>query len=249
MECGHASVNPRSLTLMIINFLTKLPALECIVTSENIQNINAVIDMFPKTLFHVFCGIQENPPRANVIRHETTFDLKQAGAWSKRGGAPFQIIFTGETMQTQMELHCAARPAAALLMVTSMPQDYLDGTFVFPQYSIQGSIFGCLVPSCSAVLVPFRSRYYDAVNRHFDAQRGDPRKIEDGILMQCVRMQVKDPSVAWLMVEMHRTSLPSLSSAEILFANAQEDELVMALFDKLEEAELTKNGLALFDRS
>lgn len=247
MECGHASVKPRSLSLIIIEFLTKLPALECIVTSENIPNMNAVIDMFPKTLFHVFCGRQENPPRANAIRHETVFDLIQAGAWSKRGGAPFQLIFTGETMQAQMELHCAASPAAALLMVTSMPQDYIDGTFVFPHYAVQGSIFGCIVPSCSARLVPFRTRYYDAVNRHFDAQQGDPRKIEDRILMQFVRMQVQDPSVASLMVEIHRTSLPSLCAAEIVFANAQADELVMALFDKLQEAELAKCCPARFD--
>ena len=139
-------ISRRGLCLMQIEFLLRFPASECIVTSASMPHMDFVMDMFPKTLFHVFCAQLEDPPRPNVIRHCTLFDRTAAAAWRDRGGAPFNLIFTGEGMDNQMALHVTACPAAALHIISSPPEHYLAGEFVFPPH--------CPPESCICGMVP-----------------------------------------------------------------------------------------------
>jgi hypothetical protein len=139
-------ISRRGLCLMQIEFLLRFPASECIVTSASLQHMDFVMDMFPKTLFHVFCAQLEDPPRPNVIRHNAVFDRAVAAAWRDRGGAPFHVIFTGEGMDNQMALHVTACPAAALHIMSTPPDHYLAGELVFPLYCSPDSCISGMVP-------------------------------------------------------------------------------------------------------
>lgn len=143
---GPPDISKRGLCLLQIEFLVRYPASECIVTTPSLDHMDYVMDMFPKTLFHVFCAALQDPPMPNVIRHGAAFDKKMAADWRERGGAPFNIIFTGEGMLSQMALHITACPAAALHMITAPPEQYLEGELVYPLY--------CPTESCVSAMVP-----------------------------------------------------------------------------------------------
>jgi len=153
LDCGAPrppDISLRGLCLLHIEFLTRYPASECVVTSDTLSFLDTVLDMFPKTLFHVFCSKLEDPPRPNVIRHGSTFDKGMAGAWRERGGAPFNLIFTGEGMESQMALHVLACPAAALHMITAPPEHYLGGDLIYPPYCPRESCLSAMVPDGDA---------------------------------------------------------------------------------------------------
>jgi len=216
------TISQRGLSLLAIEFLTRFPAAECVVTSGALGFWDAVFDLFPKTLFQVFCTTLENPPRPNVIRHGALFDARAAAAWGARG-APYSLIFTGEGMESQAQLYLQAKPSSALLLVTEPQHEYLDGELVFPLYCSLDSGFCALVPA------PGEGRrvsymHYAAVMWDFQVNSRHPGSSYDGdmedlILTAYARNSagLSDGTVAKLSVEMARNSLPSKADAEVVF--------------------------------
>lgn len=214
------TISQRGLSLLAIEFLTRFPAAECVVTSGALGFWDAVFDLFPKTLFQVFCATLEDPPRPNVIRHGALFDARAAPAWGARG-APYSLIFTGEGMESQAQLYLQAKPSSALLLVTEPQHDYLDGELVFPLYCSLDSGFCALVPA------PGEGRrtsyaHYAAVMWDFQVNSRHPGSTYDGdmedlILSAYARNSAGICKVTSLCVEMARAALPSKTDAEVVF--------------------------------
>jgi hypothetical protein len=217
-----ADISLRGLCLLQIEFLTRYAASECIVTSAALPFLDAVVDMFPRTLFHVFCSQLEDPPRPNVIRHGSPFDKGTASAWRDRGGAPFNVIFTGEGMTNQMALHVLAAPAAALHMITSPPEHYLEGELVYPPYCPRESCLSAMVPDSGSARAQQYSphRYLDALGSFHGNYRATPeqagagydRWVEDSVLWGYAMTLVSEEPSAGLMVTVLRAGLPSSES-------------------------------------
>ncbi len=222
-EAAPASCKARGLCLMAIEFLTRFPASECVVTSSSLQFWDAVFDLFPKTLFQVFCSPVEDPPRPNVIRHNARFDLDLARKFNARG-TPFNLVFTGEGMEAQLETHLEANPAAALLLVTGPASEYLDGELVYPLHCARDSALCGLVPSTGAPrLVAYGARYYEEMRR-FQAWAENTcgrydRDSEDLVLTAYAKSICGLGAVgtAKLLVEMTRNGLPPCHESDVLF--------------------------------
>jgi hypothetical protein len=225
----HPEISQRGLCLLYIEFLVQYPASECVVTSSTLQFLDTVLDMFPKTLFHVFCSQLEDPPKPNVIRHGAVFDKKMAEAWRERGGAPFNVIFTGELMESQMALHVTASPAAALHMITTPPEHYLEGSLVYPLYCPRDSSLSAMVPDQNHHRAQAYSprRYLDSLRDFHANYRATPEQAqagydswtEDKILWGYAWAIVSERATADLLVAVIRAGLPSAESM-IRFAEA-----------------------------
>ena len=226
LDCGAPrppDISLRGLCLLHIEFLTRYPASECVVTSASLPFLDTVVDMFPKTLFHVFCAALEDPPRPNVIRHGSAFDKGTAVAWRERGGAPFNLIFTGEGMDSQMALHVLAGPAAALHMITAPPEHYLEGDIVYPPYCPRESCLSAMVPDSGSAKAQQYSphRYLDALGSFHRNYRASPeqagvgydRWTEDSVLWGYAwSLGLSEQASAELLVTVIRAGLPSSES-------------------------------------
>lgn len=209
-----STISQRGLCLLAIEFLTRHSTPECVVTSASLDYWDSVFDMFPKTLFHVFCSQLEDPPRANVIRHGARFDCQSAAAWGARG-APYNMVFTGECMDTQLGIYMQGRPFAALMLVTRPVQEYAEGELLYPLHCAQGSGLCALVPSPGpARLVPYAG-LTDAM-REFQARARGPgsrydNDAEDLILTGYAGgiCGIGCSGPGDLMVQMTRNSLPA----------------------------------------
>ena len=214
---GPPDISKRGLCLLQIEFLVKYPASECIVTTPMLEHMDYVMDMFPKTLFHVFSAELQDPPMPNVIRHGAAFDRSMAERWRERGGAPFNIMFTGEGMLSQMALHVTACPAAALHMITAPPDHYLEGELVYPLY--------CPLESCVCAMVPdqkgvgFRAQqfsqedYYRSL-REFRGgwqQQEYSMAVEEEIFAEYAKFHCSRSDTAALLTLVLKAGLPSAS--------------------------------------
>ena len=234
----RSSIGQRGMALMVIEFLTRYPAAECVVTSASLPFWDGVFDLFPKTLFQVFQCPLEDPPRPNVIRHGAFFDAQAAPRWAARGGT-YNLVFAGENMESQRHLYASAKPSAALLWVTEPVQEYLDGQLVYPLYCSQDSGFCGLVPAPGYG----RSAPYGGCQAHvwdFQARCRQPGStydadMEDLILSAYARSSVglSDGACAKLTVEMTRNSLPSSKLGDVIFWEppAVQDPLMISSSD------------------
>lgn len=216
-----ASVQQRGLCLMTIEFLTRFPAAECVVTCPSLPFWDTIFDLFPKTFFQVFLSPSEDPPRPNVLRHFAKFDSQLAAKFGARG-APYNLIFTIDDMATQMNTYTQGSPAAAMLWVKEPVQDYLEGELVFPLYCSPYSGLCALIPSPGpARAVPY-SGYYRSV-LDFHATHRQPgseydQAMEDRILRAYAQgISGVGQAVSGLVVEMTRNSLPKLETADVVF--------------------------------
>ena len=221
-DCPLAStVQQRGLCLMIIEFLTQLPAAECVVTCASLPFWSTVFDLFPKTLFQVFCSPLEDPPRPNVICHDAPFDSQMAARFGARG-APYHLLFTVEDMDSQLSLYLHAKPAAALMLIKRVQEEYLDGDLVFPLHCSALSGFCGLVPSPGqAKVVPYAGYCAAMLEFHATARRAGAnhdRQVEDAILSAYARSisGLGDPGMAGLLVEMTRNDLPPLQASDVV---------------------------------
>ena len=199
-----------------------------------------VFDQFPKTLFHAFCSSLEDPPRPNVIRHASRFDLQLAERFGARG-APYNLLFTVEDMETQMAVYLRGKPAAALLLVTQPVSEYLDGDLVYPLYCSPSSGLCGLVPSPGhARSAPYAGYYAAMLDFHAKARApgtGYDRAAEDAILAAHSRgiSGVGDSGSARLMVEVMRSGLPRLQEADAVFWEPQPEPANQIRPNELEE--------------
>ena len=156
------SIKARGLYLLQLEFLTRYPSMQCIVTSQT-QGIESLASLFPKTLFHVYRAAKQTPdarPEPNLLYHTVPFDKTLArSAGEARQQA--SIIFTGEGMDRQLALYMAAKPLSALMLLTSPPEHYLHGEVIYPLHCERTSHLCALVPSWSPGEQP-RAFHYDA---------------------------------------------------------------------------------------
>lgn len=226
-----SSAQQRGLCLMAVEFLTRYPTSECVVTSASLGFWDTVFDLFPKTLFHVFCCPVEDPPRPNVIRHGARFDSDLAGRFGARG-APYNLMMTSEDMDLQMALYLRGAPSAALLLVKRPPQEYLEGELVYPIYCAPDSCLCGLVPLQRASrAVPYAG--YCAAMRDFHARAAAGgyacfAAAEDAILGAYVRSVsgVENSGSAWLLEKVTRTALPELTEKDVVFWEPQAQDWV-----------------------
>ena len=217
-----ATMKLRGVCLMAIEFLTRYPAAECVVTCGGPEFWDCVMDLFPNTLFHAFQAKLEDPPRPNVIRHESAFCWVTATSFGKRA-TPYNVIFTGEDMLLQLETYRLACPAAALLWVTAPARDYVDGDLLYPLHCSQESCMCGLVPLPGQARMRDYSPYKAAV-RWFQSEVRAPGSkydsdTENAILFAYARSLggLSDGPTAMLQVELARNSLPSAASPDTVF--------------------------------
>lgn len=217
-----ATLKLRGLCLMAIEFLTNFPAAECVVTCGAPDYWNCVYDLFPKTLFHSYMSKLEDPPRPNVIRHDSAFCWVTATKYGDRG-TPFNVLFCGEDMQSQQEIYGLARPTAALLWITAPGRDYLDGELFYPLHCNQESGMCALVPAPGRPTLRDYSPYKSAV-RWFQAEARRPGSWYDGdaenkILQAYVKSAsgIQEAQTSALQVEVVRGSLPRRDAPDTVF--------------------------------
>lgn len=224
-----STVQQRGLCLMTIEFLTRFPAAECVVTSPSLEFWDFLFDQFPKTLFHAFCCPLDDTPRPNVIRHASRFDSQLAARFGARG-APYSLLFTVEDMETQMALYLHGKPAAALLLVTQPAQEYLDGELIYPVYCSPSSGLCGLVPWPGQARCASYDGYYSAMLEFHAGTRapgmGYDRAAEDSILAAHARgfSGVGDSGSAALMAEVTRSGLPRLQQEDVIFWEPQQQD-------------------------
>jgi hypothetical protein len=155
-------ITARGVYLLQLEFLTRYPTMQCIVTSQT-RGIDTLASLFPKTLFHVYRAerqAHDAKPEPNLLYHTVPFDKTMA---RNVGEARQQVsvIFTGEALDRQMALYMAARPVSALMLLTSPPDHYLQGELIYPLHCERNSHLCALVPSVRAGEQP-RAFHYDA---------------------------------------------------------------------------------------
>jgi hypothetical protein len=217
-----STVQQRGLCLMTIEFLTRFPAAECVVTCPSLPFWDTVFDLFPKTFFQVFLSPPEDPPRPNVLRHFAKFDAQLAARFGARG-APYNLMFTMEDVEAQMITYLHGSPAAALLLVTRQEQDYLEGELMYPLYCSLNSGFCALVPAPGPARAVSYAGYGRAMLDFHSRCRypgsGYDRAMEDLILAAYVQgVSGVSEHMAQLMVESTRGSLPRLEPCDVVFA-------------------------------
>lgn len=219
-----STVQQRGLCLMTIEFLTQFPAAECVVTSSSLPFWDTVFDLFPKTFFQVFCSPPEAQPRPNVLRHNARFDSELAARFGARG-APYNLLFTMEDMESQMVIYLRGSPTAALLLMTQPEQQYLQGDLVYPIYCSPYSGFCGLVPalrhSGSSTAEGYAGYYAAMLDFHARARYPGScydRAAEDQILLTYAHgIAGVSAGTAPLLAEMTRNSLPPLEGMDLVF--------------------------------
>jgi hypothetical protein len=223
---GPPEISQRGACLMLIEFLVRYPCSECIWTSRAFPFSNKIMEMFPDTLFHIFCATLETPPQPNVIRHPVVFDKDTATSWRQRGSGAFNVIFTGESMDNQMALHISAAPSTSLMMITAAPEYYLAGDLLCPLYTSPESCISMLVPSTENRAERYGARaYLDGLKRFHNTCRAGSTdsspydwNSETTILTAYAQKTVTNPLTVKLLVEVVRSGLPSMQEAPLRFS-------------------------------
>lgn len=162
-----ASIKPRGLYLLQLEFLHRHPAPECVVTTYT-PGVESLAALFPRTTFRVYRAPRQAPDaqrEPNLHCHDVPFDKNAARLCGETGGGGgLSLLFGGEGMERQMALLLAAKPTAALLLITSPPDHYLAGQLMYPLYCERNSHLAALVVTGRRGETP-RGQYYDA--RHY----------------------------------------------------------------------------------
>ena len=164
-------IKARGLFLLQLEYLTRYPTVECIVTGYY-PGIHALAGLFPKTLFHVYRSPSATPdqaPEPNMLCHAVPFDKSLArltGGSQRR----VSIMFSGENPTRQMAMYLAARPLSALLLLTQPPEEYLAGELIYPRWCARNSHVAALVPAGEHVSFRYGARRYQEEIRRFHEQ-------------------------------------------------------------------------------
>lgn len=219
---NRCTISRRGLAVMAIEFLTRYPASECVVTRGDWDLWGCVFDLFPKTLFHAFGGFSPDELRPNVICHGAPFSIQTALSFSKRG-TQYNLIFCGEGMAVQDELYKCGTPAAALMWITEPDwRFYPAGELLYPIHSGRSSSLCALVPSHHQAWpadysgVGAEMRAFQNVAR-FPGSTYDA-EAEKEVLLEHARTVsgLSDPSSAALMAGTVRLDLPREGLGDLL---------------------------------
>lgn len=216
------TIQPRGMCLMTIEFLTRFPSSECVVTTPSLPFWDIIFDLFPKTLFHVFSSELEDPPRPNVIRHNLRFEVDIAGRFGARG-APYNLLFTVEDMETQKNIYMSGCPGAALLWVTQPVDEYIDGELIYPLYSSRQSGLCGLIPVTGRPRFISYNGYYAAMLQFHELTRypgsAYDTSMEEMILTAYVQAVsgLGDAGSAALLLQVTKSWLPRLENVDTLF--------------------------------
>ena len=219
----YPMIKERGLLLLQLEYLTRYPAAECVVTGYY-AGVRVLAGLFPKTLFHVYRSPSASPdesPEPNMLHHTVAFDKALARAMGE-ARRPVSLMFTGENMDRQLAMCLAARPRSALMLITAPPEEYLAGELVYPLWCPRNSHLAALVPA----LGPdggTRSFRYDARRyaegiRHFheQARRDDAydQAMETMILRAYAGGQCATEA-SELLAEVVRMGLPGRDGADL----------------------------------
>lgn len=226
-QWNQCDIMPRGVSVMAIEFLTRYPTSECVVTRGDWALWGCVFDLFPKTLFHAFGGFSKDELRPNVIRHGDEFTLLTACRFSKRG-TQYNLIFCGENMADQADLYKCGSPAAALMWITDPSWSYLSGEFLYPIHSGVSSSLCALVPCHHQMHPPT----YTGLGMHMRAfqnfarfqGRSYDRDAEIEVLLAHSRLVsgISEPSTAMLMANTVRLDLPREDQPLLVFPLAKQ---------------------------
>lgn len=218
-----ASVSPRGLHLMLVEFLMRNPGPTCVMTAPP-PGLAGLVGLFPNTLFHVYRLYEaEEESVSNVVHHPREFDKDAADGWSIRPES-FSMVFIGEKMDRQMAMFTCARPRVGMLLITEPPDYYVEGELVYPLLCSKDSHLCALIASPGPGGT-FKAYHYDASKyaqgmREFQASRqgtGYDAAMESMILSMYAETQCSDPGATSLLCEIVRMGLPPLGESELVF--------------------------------
>jgi hypothetical protein len=164
-------IKARGLFLLQLEYLTRYPTVECIVTGYY-PGVRALAGLFPKTLFHVYRSPSATPdetPEPNMLCHAVPFD-KSLARLQGNSQRRVSILFSGENLSRQMAMYLAARPLSALLLLTQPPEEYLAGELIYPLWCARNSHVAALVPAGEHVSFRYGARRYQEEIRRFHEQ-------------------------------------------------------------------------------
>jgi len=210
----RATIRGRGLYLLQLEYLTRHPTAECVVTAWSPWT-GSLAALFPKTFFQVYgCPETAVATEPNVLWHAAPFDRANAEALGA-SARQVSVVFTGEGPERQLALYAAARPASALMLLTAPPEHYLPGELLYPLWCAADSHVAALVPRGA------RAAYYDA-RRYTEGllafHRGKgpeyDRTMETLILRAYARLECAS-DVADLLAEIVRAGLPPADGPEL----------------------------------
>jgi hypothetical protein len=221
-----ASISPRGLHLMLVEFLVRHPCNSCVMTAAP-PGLAGLAGLFPGTVFHVYRMLQaEDEAVGNVVHHACVFDKDAADGWSIRHGG-FNLVFLGETMDRQTTMLMSACPRVGMLLITEPPEYYVEGEMVYPLWCSPGSHLCALIaspgPGGQIKAFHYGAAKYTEGMREFQAQHhkdGDTAydaSMENMILGMYAGTQCSDPGAAMLLGEIVRVGLPARGEADIIF--------------------------------
>lgn len=211
----RASLRARGLYLLQLEYLTRHPAAECVVTAWSPWTAS-LAGLFPRTFFQAYgCADAAAASEPNLLCHAAAFDRSNAEAL---GASQRQValLFSGEGPERQLALCAAARPAGALLLLTAPPEHYLEGELLYPLW--------CAPDSHVAALVPrgMRSAYYDPrvyvegmAAFHREKGGGYDQAMET-LILQAYAARECASDAAELLAEIVRMGLPPADGPELV---------------------------------
>ena len=223
---SKASISPRGLHLLLVEFLVRHPTDKCVLTAAP-PGLSGLAGLFPGTTFHVYKLFEaEDAAVPNVVPHACAFDKEAAEGWSIRPRS-FNMVFVGEGMDRQMAVYMGTPARVALLLITEPPEYYLEGEVIYPLWCTQEShLCGLVVkPRADGSTKAFRygaQKYLQGMMEFQATQRGDggaayDSAMESMILNMYTATQCSDPGAAALLSEIVRMGLPPKGEAEFRF--------------------------------
>ena len=218
-----ASISPRGLHLMLIEFLVRHPGTTCVMTSPP-PGLAGLAGLFPSTLFHVYRLYQaEEESVSNVVHHPCELDRDAAEGWSHRPGSA-SLVFMGEGMDRQVTLFMAAAPKVAMMLITEPPEYYVEGEVVFPMWCSRDShLCALVVPGGPTKGYHYGAAQYAQGMREFQTGHRDAAydaAMEDMILGMYAATQCGDPGAVSLLSEIVRMGLPPKGEADLRFPSS-----------------------------
>lgn len=223
---------------MLVEFLVRHPCSSCVMTAPP-PGLTGLAGLFPGTMFHVYHPVPASaPPRpahggaaeageaSNVVHHTCTFDKDAADGWNIRRGG-FNLVLLGEKMDRQLMMFISACPRVGLLLITELPEYYIEGEVVFPLWCSAGSHLCALIaspgPDGQTKAYHYGAAKYTEGMREFQAQHrrdGDTAydvAMETMILGMYAQTQCGDPGAALLLSEIVRVGLPPRAEPDLVF--------------------------------
>jgi hypothetical protein len=212
------ALRARGLYLMHLEFLTRHPSTECVVTAWSPWTASLAA-LFPKTFFQVYgCPTVTEGGEQNVLWHAAPFDRGNAEALGA-SARQVSLLFCGEDNNRQLVLYTAARPTAALLLLTAPPEHYLAGELLYPLWCAPDSHVAALVPRGGSQAAYYDARVYaEGMAAFHQTKGGDYDHAMETLILRAYAGRECTSEVGELLAEIVRAGLPPADGPELLLA-------------------------------